>query len=423
MFGTRKDIKYNLSLFFIDGMLFMPAMTLIAVATVIPFFMEQLGASTLQIAVAAALPFICTFLAQPFFGSIASRTRLMAKTFGWILVIQRVIFLAFAISIPIFAINLPLLVWMFLFFWGVFNIFVGSYSVFFTPLLLKLLPPEKRGAMRGIGFAIGSLMGVGIASLGIPAILSHFAFPYNFVIIFATGSTLLLFDSILFILMREHEDIEPRVPLSIIQYIKGIPSSVRDDALFRSMIIMCTFLVIANALLPYYTVYAIRVFSATEAHVATLTALAVISAAFSHVVFGLVVDRWGPVPTSIIAACLVIAAGVLALTTNSLYLLYVAWVFANLGNTCYMLTATLLLDKVTSSGKIPLYVGVLTTISMAFSSAVLLLLAPVLENVGFALLFIVILICGLASLTVNLLVFRRHMAKRRLEIEMQFPSK
>jgi len=413
MYGTKKDIKYNLSLFFIDGMLFMPAMTLIAVATVIPFFLEQLGATTFQIAVAASLPFICTFLAQPFFGSIASRTRLMGKTFGWILLIQRAIFLAFAISIPVFAINLPLLVWMFLFFWGVFNIFVGSYSVFFTPLLLKLLPPEKRGAMRGIGFAIGSLMGVGIAALGIPFILNGFAFPYNFVIIFAAGAVLLLFDAVLFLLMREHEDVEPRIPLSIIQYIKGIPSSVRDDALFRSMIIMCTFLVIANALLPYYTVYAIREFSATEAHVATLTALAVVSAAFSHVVFGLVVDRWGPMPTSVIAACLVIMAGGLALVTNSLYLLYAAWVFANLGNICYMLTATLLLDKVTSSGKLPLYVGVLTAISMAFSSAVLLSLAPVLEYIGFDLLFVVILVCGIASLAVNLLIFRRLSASRK----------
>jgi len=299
----------------------------------------------------------------------------------------------------------------------VFNIFVGSYSVFFTPLLLKLLPPEKRGAMRGIGAAIGSLLGVGMAAL-IPVIINRIIFPYNFVVIFAAGSVFLLADAILFFLMREHKDVEPRIPLSIIQYIKGIPSSVRDDALFRNMIIMCTFLVIANALIPYYTIYAIREFSATEAHIATLTALAVLSGAFGHVVFGVIVDRWGPVPTSIIAACLVITAGVLALFTstafgNTIYFLYAAWVFANLGNICYMMTATLLLDKVTSSGKIPLYVGVLMTISMALSSAVLLLLAPALENIGFALLFVVVLICGLASLAVNLLVFMKHLAKRK----------
>jgi len=412
MHGTKKDIKRNLTLFFIDGMLFMPAMTFIAIATVIPFFLNYLGASTFQVALSASSAFICTFMAQPLFGSIASRTRLMAKTFGWILVMQRLIFLIFALSIPFFAVNPPLLVWMFLCFWGVFNIFVGSYSVFFTPLLLKLLPPEKRGAMRGIGFAIGSLLGVGIAAL-IPVIINRIVFPYNFVIIFATGSILLLCDATLFLLMREHKDVEPRIPLSIIQYIKGIPSSIREDALFRAMIILCTFLVIANALLPYYTLYAIEVFSATESHIATLTALAVISAAVSHIVFGLIVDRYGPVPTSIIAACLVTLAGILALSTNSLYFLYAAWILANLGNTCYIITMSLLLDKVTSSAKLPLYVGVLTTISLALSSAVLLLLAPVLENIGFTLLFVVVLTCGGASLAVNLLVFRKHLARRQ----------
>ena len=417
MYGTKKDINYNLALYFLDGMLFMPAMTLIAIATVIPFFLEYLGASTFQIGMAVALTFICAFMAQPLFGSIASRTRVLARTFGWILVIQRGIFLVFALCIPIFSINPPVLVWIFMFSWGVFNIFAGSYSVFFTPILLKLLPPEKRGALRGIGFVIGSLLGAGLARFFIPEIINRIAFPYSFTIIFATGTILLMLDAILFLLMREHEDVEPRVPLSILQFIKGIPSTIREDALFRAMIVMCTFLVIANSLLPYYTVYAIRVFYATESHVAMLATLAIISAAVSHIIFGIIVDRHGPVPTSIITAILIIAAGALALTTNSLHALYVAWVLANLGNTCYIITAGLLLDKVVSSGKMPMYVGVLTIISMALSSAVVLLLAPVLENIGFALLFGVVLVCGIAGLAVNLLIFRKHLTKRERSLQ------
>jgi len=421
MYGTKKDIKYNLTLFFLDGMLFMPAMTLIAIATVIPFFLEYLNASTFQIALAATLVSFCAFITQPLFGSIASRTKNMSTTFGWILIMQRIIFLAFALSIPIFAVNPPLLIWLFLIFWGAFNIFVGSYSVFFTPILLKLLPPEKRGAMRGVGAAIGSLLGVGIAAL-IPTIINNITFPFNFVVIFATGTVILLIDACFFLLMREHADVEPRIPFKITQYIKSIPSSVREDVLFRTMIIMCTFLVVANALLPYYTIYAIQVFDAIESHIATLAALAVLAGAIGHVGFGLIVDRWGPVPTSVISACLVILAGTTALATNSLYVLYVAWAFANLGITSYIITVSQLLEKVTSSEKFPLYVGVLTTISMAVSSAVVLLLAPVLENIGFTLLFVVVLTCGLASLAVNLLFFRRLLKKRQEELHAVFKT-
>jgi len=407
MYGSKKDVNYNLSLFFVDGILFVPAMTLISIATVIPFFLEQLNASTFQIAMAASMAFVCTFASQPLFGSIASRAKLMGKTFGKILLLQRIIFLAFVLSIPLFANNPPLLVWMFLLFWGIFNIFVGSYSVFFTPLLLKLLPPEKRGAIRGIGFAIGAGIGVGMSAL-IPVILNRILFPYNFLIIFAIGCLFLMVDSFMFIMMREHEDVQPRIPMSILEYLKGIPSSVKEDAHFRTMIIMFTFLVVANSLLPYYTLYAIRDFSATEAHIALLTALAVASSAVSHVGFGFIIDRYGPMPTSVIAACLVAAAGLLALVSNSFALLLVAWVLANLGSTCYILTANLMLDKVTPPGKLPLYVGVLTTISLAVSSGIMLLLAPLIENAGFTLLFVLIFICGLASLLINLLVFRRQ---------------
>jgi len=409
MYGTQKDIKHNLFLFVMNGMLFMPAMTLISIATVIPFFLEQLDASTFQIAMAVSMPFICTFMAQPLFGSIASRTKVLHKTFTKILWLQRSIFFIFVLSIPFFSPSV--LTWNFLLFWGIFNIFVGSYNVFFTPLMLKLLPPDKRGGIRGIGSAIGAALGVGIATF-IPLILNRVAFPYNFMVIFGIGTLFLSVESIMFLLMREHEDVEPRVPMGILQYIKGIPASLRDDAPFRALVLMCTFLVISNALIPYYTVYAVRAFSATESHIATLTGLAVVSAAVGHVIFGFMVDRAGPRVTSIIAACLVISAGILALSTNSLAFLYAAWIFANLGNTCYVVTASLLLDEVTPSGKMPLYVGVLTTISLATSSAVLLLLAPVLENVGFTLLFVTVLVCGVLSLLINLLVFRKHVARR-----------
>lgn len=404
-------MKYNLKLFFLDGILFMPTLALISITTVIPFFLEQLGATTFQIALAASLALICTFMAQPLFGSIASRVRLLHWTFGKILMLQRGIFFAFVLSIPLFAANPGVLVWMFLLFWSIFNIFVGSYSVFYTPLLLKLLPREKRGAIRGIGMALGNLLGVGMAAL-IPIILNRIAFPYNFMLIFSIGCVFLILDAVVFLMMKEQEDTERRVPMSIIQYLKGIPSSVRDDAAFRALILTCMFLVVANSLLSYYTLYAIRVFSAAESHVAALAALAVISNAVGFIVFGFIVDRRGPVITSVIAAVLVISAGTLALTTNSLNLLFVAWALANLGNTCYGVSASLLFGEICPSAKLPLYVGVLTTISLALSSAVILLLAPVLERVGFSVLFVVVLTCGVVSLLVNRLVLRKHLGKR-----------
>ena len=410
-FGSPKDIKRNVILYFLDGVTFMPSVALISMATVIPFFLEQLSASTIHFAIAAATVTICSFIAQPIFGSVVSRTRLVAKTFAKILFAQRFIFLGFVLCMPLFASNHTLFIWVFLFFWAVFNLFSNSGMAFNAVLILKLLPPEKRAGMRGVGFAVGNIIALGLTAL-IPGILGGFSFPYNFMIIFLLGLFFLFLNAAGFWLMKEHEDIEPRIPMSVMESIKGIPTSLKDDATFRAMILTCMLLVVANSLIPFYTLYAIRVFSATEPQIALLATLAIISSIVVNIVFGFIVDRKGPVKVSPLAGVFVVFAGVLALMTSSMNVLYIAWVLAHLGSGAYGKTTMLMLGDVSPAGKVPLYVSVLFTISMALSSLFVLLLGPILENVGFAVLFIVVIVCGSISLYLNLFVFQRRLAKR-----------
>jgi len=400
MHDSKKDIKRNLFLFFIDGMTFMPSTALISISAVIPYFLTQLGASTFQIALAASLALVCSFISQPFFGFLATHSRVMNKTFGKILLTQRLTFLCFVLCIPVLT-KTGLLVWIFLFFWGLFNIFVGSYAVFFTPLLIKLLPPKKRGTIRGTGLAVGSFLGLGLAAL-IPVLLGRISFPYNYTLIFLLGSLFLIVNAFIFLSMRQHKDVVPNTPMSIVQYLKGMPSSIRENAHFRAMLFSTMFIVAANSLLPYYTLYAIRIFSAAESHIAALTALAVLSNAFGHAVFGILADRLGPKLTMKFAALMILLAGILSLVTNSMNSLFVVWVFANLGNTCFLMAAALFLGEVSPSEKLPLYVGVHAIISQAFSSVVLLLLAPALERFGFGVFFAVVLTCGALSLLISI---------------------
>jgi MFS family permease len=410
-FGSAKNVRRNLILFFIDGITFMPTMTLICITTVIPFFLEQLDASTFQIALAASMAMVCTILTQPLFGSIASRAKSLQKTFTKILFLQRFIFFAFVLSIPLFTGNYQLLIWVFLIFWCIFNLFVGSYTVFFVPLLLKLLPPDKRGALRGSGLAIGSALGVGASAL-MPVILNRILFPYNFVIIFSIGCVFLLLNATVFHLMREHEDNEPRVAMNVAEYIKGIPTSVKDDPPFRAMVFMCSFLVVGHALRVFYTLYAIRAFDATEYHIATLAGLAVVANAIGFVVFGFIIDKCGPWINSVISAVLLILAGATVLAVNNLHFLFAAWIISSFANSAYGSVMSILIGEVTPPGKLPLYAGVMNIISLALSSVVLLALAPLLENLGFSLLFVVVLLCGVASLLSNFLLLKKHLNKK-----------
>jgi len=409
MYGSEKVVRHNLKLFFIDGISFMPSMALISITAVIPYFMDQLGASTFQIALATSMTLICVFITQPLFGYIASRSKIMNKTFGKILLLQRFSFLIFILLIPVLAGMDELLISVFLVFWCIYNIFVGSYTVFHTPLLIRLLPPDKRGGIRGIGFAIGSLIGVGMSAL-IPLILTHIEFPYNYMVIFFIGLSYQFINAVIFFFLRESEDAPPTEPMGIGQYIKQMPTSIRESLSFRAMILTCVFLAIANSLLPYYTLYAIRIFSATETNIAVLSGLAIFTGAIAHIVFGYIVDRHGPRIIAVIIACLLIAAGFLALTTDLLVYLYITWVLANLGNSGTVLATSLLLGEVSPSTKLPLYVGVYFTISMALSSVAVLVIAPALESLGFTPLFLSVLLCGAFSLIINLFILRKRLS-------------
>jgi len=410
MYGSREDIQHNLKMFFIDGVSFMPSMALISVTAVIPFFLDQLGATTFQIGLAPSIAFVCGLLTQPIFGVVASKSTVMHKTFGKILLLQRVIFLTFVLLIPVLSRSNSLLILCFLVFWGVFNLFVGSYSVFHTPLLIKLLPPEKRGTRRGIGFAIGSLLGVGMSAL-IPLIVNRIAFPYGYMVIFLLGLFFLFINVFVFLNMRQSNDVEPNEPMGLVEYLKQMPISLKESPKLRAMILTFMFLAMAHSLLAYYTLYAIRELSATEMHIATFTSLAIFSSAVAVIKTGFLADRYGPRITTTVAACLIIAAGTLALLTNSLNFLFVAWVLANISNSSFHMSAALMMGEVSPSGKLPLYVGVFTTISMAVSSIIVLVLAPILENLGFTPLFATVLMSGLLSLTINLFVLKKSLAK------------
>ena len=411
-FGEPKDIKRNIILYFFDGVTFMPSMVLLSIATVVPFFLEYLNATTFEFAVATSVTSIGMLVGQPIFGSMVSRSKLMTKTFAKVLFTQRIIFLCFVLIMPLLAPNNRLMIWVFVVFWAFFNLLAGSGMVFNVPIILKLLPPNKRAGMRGVGQAIGNVIALGMAGL-IPIVLEGFSYPYNFMIIFLMGLFFLFFNAAGFWFMKEHEDVEPRIPMGFKKYLQEIPICLKRDSTFRAMVLSSMFLVLAIALLPFYTYYAIQVFGIDARQIALLATTAVASAIIANISFGFAIDRFTPVKVSPLVSIFFILAGFIILLTNSIHMFYLAWILANIGSVCYMKATNLMLGEVSPPGKSPLYVGVLFIMSMGLASVAVLALAPILEATGFAVLFIIVVICGGLGLFYNLFVFQKRLKLRK----------
>jgi MFS family permease len=414
-FGGASAVRRNSLLFFLDGVTFQPSVALLSMTAVIPLLLEHLRASTAQFAIATSVVSLGTFVSQPYFVSLCSRTRRMARTFAVVLLVQRGLFLAFVLAMPLLADHAGLMTWLFLASWTVFNVLAGSGTLFNVPLVLKLLPPTRRAGLRGVGMAIGSVLALGAAAL-IPLVIDRVAYPWSYMVLFGAGLAFLFANAAGFWFMREHDDAEPRVPMRVTEYLRDVPRTLGRDATFRAMVISCVFLVLANSLLPFYTLHAIRTFSASEQHVALMASLAIVSGVAVNLGFGFVIDRRGPVALSPVAALAATAAGVVGLVSGSLGGATVAWVLANVGAACYLKTTMLMLGDVSPSGRAPSYVGTLFAISMLVSSVAVLALAPLLDALGFGALFVLVAGCGAAGWYVNVRVFQPRLSAARRRV-------
>ncbi|MFN3699845.1 MAG: hypothetical protein ACK4SU_06555, partial [Dictyoglomus sp.] len=139
--------KKNRIIAFIDPALFINGMIFLNINTVIPYFLLSLSATTFHISFDNFLLTLGSFLPSIFVAKYVQNLKVKTKIFAKLLFIQRINFLLFALSIPFLLRNFGNIftVYLFLFFYGLFNMFVGTYGPFSFRILNKIIPSDERG--------------------------------------------------------------------------------------------------------------------------------------------------------------------------------------------------------------------------------------------------------------------------------------
>jgi len=192
---------------FIDPALFINGMIFLNINTVVPYFLISLSASNFHISFANFLVTLGSFLPSLFVARFVQRLKLKAKIFAKLLFVQRISFLLFSLILPFLIKNFDnsFTIYAFLFFYGIFNMFVGTYGPFYFSIINKIIPYSERGKIIGRGSALGNLVAI-LTTYVLNLYLTRFSFPYNFVLIFSTGMIILLVDALLFYIIDEPED-------------------------------------------------------------------------------------------------------------------------------------------------------------------------------------------------------------------------
>jgi len=125
----------------------------------------------------------------------------------------------------------------------------------------KILPFEERGRVVGRGSALGNLIAI-FMTLLLNFYISRISFPYNFFLIFLTGTFILLLDALFFYFMEEKEGDIFEDSLSFSQFMKRAFSILKINPVFRKVVVSLLFLGLSLTTLPYFIVYADKNFGA-----------------------------------------------------------------------------------------------------------------------------------------------------------------
>jgi MFS family permease len=383
---------------FLDKIFFINAMAFISINSVIPYFLDNLGASTFEISLASVLAALGTLITQPIFAKLAMKLPYKLKTLVKILFLQRVLFLIFVISIPFVASKSPILmIVLFLLCWGMFNLFVGCYGPFYMSIMPKLISNEQRGRLLGFGNAFGSIIAIG-SSVLIGVLLDKVVYPYNYTIIFTIGVIILFVDVFVFhFMVNEAPDEVAKSDLGYFQYFKYIPKVLKGNKKFFQVVIGNSFFTVATMVLAYYTLYAIRNYNIGAAEIAIFNGIAMLVNIFGNILLGIIADKLGHRLSLQYSAFFGLSAGVVVLAINSITAVYIAFALTSLCACGYQLSSWIFIIEHSPKEELPIYISINSMITLIISSIVLTISGIVIDRFSFQPVFVLTLITGLGA--------------------------
>ncbi len=370
-------------------------MTFLSVTVVIPYFLSGLGASTFEISLAIALPSIGTFITQPVFARKAMSLNRMVGTFCKLLIIQRVIFLAFIFSLPLFKSADPrITIILFLICWGVFNLFTGCYIPFHTSIFSKMVPPSQRGRILGYGGATANLIALA-SSYAVSVLLKNLAYPMNYTLIFLAGNILLFGNVYALSRLDEPSDEKPAEVMNYFKYAAMFKEILTRDRKFTLMVTAYSFISISVISLSFYTVYAVRNYQMGANAVGLFSAITVAAVTLGNLLFGTMGDRYGHRAVLQASAVCGMAASAAVIGVTGIQGVYISIVLSNLCYIGFGISNRVYIIENCSQDKLPVYLSINNMLTMVVTAVMTIAASFVIDKASFGALFA---ICGVAAL-------------------------
>ncbi|MGD2040925.1 MAG: MFS transporter [Anaerolineae bacterium] len=391
---VERDYRWNFAVNLGDGITFWLAMSFLGNTTIVPLFISKLTPSMLPIGYAAMLAQAGWFLPQLFTANWVEqmpRRKPVAVNLGLVLERLPVLFLALTALLAGRWTGLALASFLIMYTWN--RLGGGVIATAWQDLIARVIPLERRGLFWGLTTAIGAALGFGGAALS-AWLLTAYAFPTNFAIVFSLAAVILLGGWFFSALIRE-----PAYPVSAPkqgqrEFLRHLPQLIRQDRPFRRFLVARMLLTLSVMGLGFITVAAVQRWGVADGTVGLYTGVLLLGQTVGNLTFGLLADRRGhksSLEWAGVAYCLAFA---LAWLSPDAAWYYLVFFLLGAGQGIVIVSGILVVLEFCEPQRRPTYVG-LTNTAVGLVGVTGPLVAAWLAGVDYGLLFA---ICAAISL-------------------------
>lgn len=376
-----------------------------SVSTIFPVLIKNLGGSNIHIGLLPAIANLGWTIPSIFGAKMVDRLpRKLPFILRWTIG-ERLPYLIIALLLILLAPSNPrltLYLSLLLFFIATFT--GGILFPAWLDYIAKIIPPLRRGTIFAVGFGVGGILGI-LASFLARNFLENYPFPYNFFYCFISASIALGISYLFIALAKEPAVSVNSEDLTLSQYIRSLPSILREDRNFTYYILARALSSLGSMGLGFYTVYSLKIFNLHDGYAGIFSAFLLASQTIGNFLLGPFGDLKGHK--------LVLSIGILSLVIGYLGLIigisplvaYLAFIFMGINYSAFGTSGMALLIEFAPEDKRPIYIGLSSTIMGPFS-----FIAPIIGGIlankfGYKPMFLVALILsGLGFIIMSFLV-------------------
>ncbi|MBI2418695.1 MAG: MFS transporter [Ignavibacteriales bacterium] len=242
--------------------------------------------------------------------------------------------------------------------------FTGSFAIpTWLHFFAKTVDVRKRGRLLSLRMFSGSLLGI-LAGFLISKVLSSFAFPVNYGILFLTTFLLMLLSFLS--LSRVHEENEVFEFKAEKHPVKAGWEMLQSDKNFRSYVITDMLGQWISTATAFFPVYAVSRFNAGAGAIGTFTSLLMIGMLVANPVLGYLADKKGHKINILIYHVFTALACLSAVFSTNLYIFGAVFLLSAVAQTVLGISRTGIALEMSHESKRRMYISVIGTFSSVF---------------------------------------------------------